>query len=80
MRLSDFLDQKQLTNAAFGARIGVSRQTVLRYRRGDRIPGKAEMALISEATAGAVTANDFYGVTPPPDAVPCPAAGEPQEA
>lgn len=65
MTLSDYLDANKITNAAFAARIGVSRQAVLRYRAGDRTPGHAEMAAIFEATGGAVAPNDFFGITSP---------------
>lgn len=44
---------------ALAAQIGVDRTTVSRIRRGTRLPSADLMRRISDATAGAVMANDF---------------------
>lgn len=70
MKLRDYLAATATSHAAFATRIGVSQAAVSRYVSGARIPGPAQMARIAAATAGAVTANDFY-----PAAAPSPAPG-----
>ncbi len=61
MKLSEYLLLSGLTDVAFAKRIGVSAGRVVgRYRRGEAIPRHASMGRIVVATAGAVTANDFY--------------------
>lgn len=60
MSLAEFLDSENLSDAAFAKLIGITRQAVHRYRRGDRIPDPKTMAKIVKATKGAVTPNDFY--------------------
>lgn len=62
MQLSDYLTTNDLTDAAFGERIGVSGVSVHRYCAGERIPALDVMRRIIAETGGAVTANDFYGV------------------
>lgn len=61
MTLDEFLSSSETTEAAFARRIGVAQQAVNRYRRG-RIPERAIMRRIVEATGGAVQPNDFYGI------------------
>ena len=61
MTLADFLTSRDLSLTAFAAQIGVSTETVRRYRDGTRIPEKEIMTTIFTATDGAVSANDFYG-------------------
>ena len=48
--------------------IGVSRWTISRIRRRKIRPGWPTIEKIREATAGAVTADDFAGPLAPPDA------------
>lgn len=60
MRLSDYMDNKALTDAAFAEMVGRDRSQVTRWRRGQTRPDWAALARIEEATAGAVTAKDFY--------------------
>lgn len=43
--------------------IDVTPQAVERYVNGKRIPEPEVMAKIFEVTGGAVSANDFYGIT-----------------
>lgn len=60
MKLSDYLVREGLSQAAFAYTIGVSQQAVERYANGERIPRSEIMLKIKAATAGAVTADDFY--------------------
>lgn len=60
MTLSDYLETHDLNAAAFAKKIGVTTATIWRYARGHRIPRKAVMARIVEATGGAVQPQDFY--------------------
>lgn len=59
MTLSDYLAAHKLSDASFGAAIGVKRQSVFRYRRGIRRPQWDVLATIARVTKGQVTANDF---------------------
>jgi len=61
MRLAQWLKDQDVSVPAFQERIGVrSRNTVYRYLRGEQVPEPKVMRRIIAATAGAVTANDFY--------------------
>lgn len=60
MLLKQYLSDRDLTYAAFASAIGVSTKTAWRYANGQRIPRPKIMALIVEATGGAVTAQDFF--------------------
>jgi len=51
-------------NAIFGEVIGMSAETVRRYRAGEREPDAKIMALIFEKTEGQVSPNDWVGVGP----------------
>jgi glutamine synthetase len=64
MKLSDYIRTNELTAAELARRLGVSRQNVSRWARGDVIPRPDEMKRIIEATAGAVTPNDFFDTAP----------------
>ena len=59
MRLKDYLHQNDIPYEAFARSIGYSYGGVLKWIRGDRFPRPSVIATISEATHGAVTANDF---------------------
>ena len=63
MTLSDFLSQRGLTPSEFARTVGTSRQNVSRWMT-NNIPRPDEMRRIVEATSGAVTPNDFFGVVP----------------
>lgn len=65
MTLSDWLVQNKLSPTDFAKRIGKPQATVSRYAAGKRIPEPETMKVIVEATEGAVTPNDFYGLAPP---------------
>ena len=64
MTLKDWLAAREMTIPEFAAAIGRTAETVRRYTTGDRIPDKETMPLIAQHTAGVVTANDFFGITP----------------
>ena len=64
MKLADFLTTYTGTDAEFAETIGVSRQTLWRYKQGDRRPEWDVLERISAATAGAVTPNDFMSGEP----------------
>lgn len=59
MKLGDFLSEKTLSQAEFAALIGATQAAVSRYVAGSRMPRRNHLTRIREATAGAVTANDF---------------------
>lgn len=61
MRLQDYLAETEITRAEFARQIGVRHISVTRYLDG-RVPEPSVMEKIIEATAGKVTANDFYGL------------------
>jgi transcriptional regulator with XRE-family HTH domain len=62
MTLADYLSAQSLSAAEFARRIGVSTQTVCRYRDGERIPEKDFMERIAVVTRHAVMPNDFYAL------------------
>lgn len=63
MTLDEWLTRTATKEDAFAAGIGTSQAAVNRYRHGRRIPRPAVMARIARATGGAVTANDFHGLS-----------------
>lgn len=63
MTLKEWLAANDVTVAAFATEIGRASETVRRYAAGERIPDKLTMPLIAHATRGAVTANDFFGIS-----------------
>ena len=65
MKLSDYLSRHGITDTEFAERIGCDRTTVLRWRNEKVLPEREQMRRIGEATGGAVTANDFYGMSEP---------------
>ena len=60
MQLRAYLDQNGITPAEFAARVGSSESGVKKWLRGVRSPRHEMLERIREATAGAVTANDFH--------------------
>ena len=67
VKLDDYLRERGLSNAAFGARIDKPRQTVERYRLApdhprSRIPDRESMRDIYVETGGLVDANSFYAL------------------
>ena len=64
MTLAEYLDQEGLSITEFAERIDVTHETVRRYVAGQRLPRRAVMKRIAEATDGAVTANDLFAHGP----------------
>jgi hypothetical protein len=59
MQLGAYLTERNLTAAAFGRRVARNRSTVARWVTGARFPDPRSLRSIIQATAGAVTAEDF---------------------
>lgn len=59
MKLRDYLAERNLTAAAFGRQIGLSRSATLRLVKGTRRPSWPVMEKIEKETGGAVLPNDF---------------------
>jgi DNA-binding transcriptional regulator YdaS (Cro superfamily) len=68
MTLAQWLQLASVSQADFARVIGVTQATVCRYAAGTRIPRRAMMVRIQEATGGKVTPADFYAAAeqPPP--------------
>lgn len=66
MHISEYLNERELSQAQFGAEIGVSQSAVERYVNRKRIPDEDVMRRIYQITKGQVTANDFYDLPAPP--------------
>lgn len=60
MTLDQYLRQCEMTEAAFGARVGVRQSVVHRWRTGKAVPRALWMQRIFEASEGAVRPADFY--------------------
>lgn len=59
MQLADYLDKHQISDADFAALLGVERQTVHRWRMGQRMPRPNDLLRIRKVTGNSVTPNDF---------------------
>ncbi|GAB6970026.1 hypothetical protein JCM16408A_07740 [Methylobacterium phyllosphaerae] len=70
MKLSAYLGEHAISDSAFAERIGVTRQSLWRYKSGERRPDWDVLERIAQETAGHVTPNDFLDEAPPvvPDA------------
>jgi transcriptional regulator with XRE-family HTH domain len=64
MKLAAYLAEHNITDADFGALIGVTRQAIHRYKTGERVPEWPVLAKIKEITSGGVSPDDF--LTDPP--------------
>ena len=64
MRLTEYLELPGIDRQGFAEKLGVHPDTLYKWERGDRRPRKEFMALISEATEGAVSPNDFFDLPP----------------
>lgn len=62
MKLNQYLAESKTSPAQFAEQLGVSKETVRRYLKGERIPDRDMMQKIALATACKVTANDFFGI------------------
>jgi transcriptional regulator with XRE-family HTH domain len=60
MRLQDYINEHGLTHSSFADTIGVKKESVRRYAKGERIPRREIAEKIHAATNGEVTPNDFY--------------------
>jgi DNA-binding transcriptional regulator YdaS (Cro superfamily) len=67
MTLRDYLLQTRQTYRDFARMVAATEHAVAHWARGARIPRRAMMARIEQATGGQVTAADFYApaTTPP---------------
>lgn len=60
MTLDEWLEsQPDMTQSAFGRRVGANHSTVSRWRSGKLLPSWPQMLAILRATGGQVTPNDF---------------------
>lgn len=62
MDLKSYLKKTGMRQTAFAALLGVSDPVVSQWIAGQRIPSRANMRAIHQATGGEVTPMDFYGV------------------
>jgi hypothetical protein len=61
MKLDDFMRARGLDDAAMAALVGnCTEHAVKKWRYRERIPRRAQMARISQATGNLVTASDFF--------------------
>ena len=63
MKLRDYLDMRAITQAEFAGRIGISNAEISRILAGLRHPNPNTMRAIMRETDGAVTPNDFFGLS-----------------
>jgi transcriptional regulator with XRE-family HTH domain len=59
MRLKDWLTYNTVTQGAFAARVGVRRETVIRWCADENIPDMPKILEIERVTKGKVTADDW---------------------
>lgn len=57
--LKTWRDSRGLTQTALALLLGVRKNSVHRYERGERFPRPRILARIETVTAGAITARDF---------------------
>ena len=60
MHLRKYLKEHSISAADFARAVGVAREHVYQWTRGDKLPQPERMTRIYEATNGLVTPNDFY--------------------
>lgn len=60
MKLIDYLSSLTITDAEFGAKIGVSQSQVSRIKHGKTAPSLAVIVAIEKATKGKVGAKDIF--------------------
>lgn len=65
MQLADWMEAEGLDDAALGARIGKSRVSVSRYRRGLETPSTEAIKNIVRESGGKVTADELLGIAQP---------------
>ncbi|ACL58484.1 helix-turn-helix domain-containing protein [Methylobacterium nodulans] len=76
MKLAAYLADREIKDSDFAARIGVTRQTLWRYKSGERRPEWDVLERISRATDGQVTPNDFLSDAPTVPSLPIPTMAE----
>lgn len=64
MNIDSYIRSNGITATEFATRCGISPSNISKYRAGKLIPTQDVMRRIYDATGGAVTANDFYGLAP----------------
>ena len=64
MKLSEFMQAQSLSDDDMAEKLGISRATVSRYRRGLVTPSPEVMKNIVELSGGVITANDLLGIEP----------------
>jgi hypothetical protein len=64
MRFDSWMELTGSTNAAFGARVRKTGETVRRWRAGEREPEFEDMRRVFKLSDGAVTPNDWVGIGP----------------
>jgi transcriptional regulator with XRE-family HTH domain len=64
MKLETYLKKKKMTDAAFGALIGLSQSQVSRIRRGLSWPSKETLIAIAAVTNNSVTVSDIIKAGP----------------
>jgi transcriptional regulator with XRE-family HTH domain len=62
MTLKEYLKSQPITDAEFGAKIGVSQSQVTRIKNGQTSPSLAVIVAIEKATDGEVGAKDIFAV------------------
>ena len=62
MKLADYLQQSNLTDAEFGAKVDCSQSQVNRIKNGASQPSAELIARIRDETGGAVSFDDFYPI------------------
>ncbi len=63
MKLAKWIKNQNITIPAFAKEIGKNRSLVHKYVYGKAIPKQDAMVKIYQLTQGAVSANDFYGLS-----------------
>jgi transcriptional regulator with XRE-family HTH domain len=64
MTLAQFMTHANLDAAQLAAQVGVGREAVRKWVRGERIPRPKQMRRIARITKGKVGPADFYGLRP----------------
>lgn len=60
MKLAEWLASTGTSAAALAERCGVHPLTIYKWKDGTNVPRHARLAALTQATGGAVTANDFH--------------------
>jgi predicted transcriptional regulator len=62
MHLREYIDRNNINVTAFAQEVGVSRNTIYAYIRGERRPSLKTYNRIKDRTEGQVDANSFFGL------------------